>query len=158
QVTFSAAICRIKLPQILWQTRSSGRLRLPAPEQPESFAMPTDGCIRLDIHQRTAPREHATERRHHPTGGILGSSWFDFALLAEHQLLRKKRFSAAKARRECAARKAKPSRSTTNKEAVRKQCATVRINRKPGMNAQDDTLQNVTGSRFQNGRTSAEHR
>src|SRR5262249_28786277 len=72
--------------------------------------------------------------------------------------LRKKRFSAAKAPRECAARKAKPSRSTTNKEAVRKQCATVRINRKHGMNAQDDTLQNVTGSRFQNGRTSAEHR
>src|SRR5262249_17746589 len=57
-------------------TESSGRLRLPAPEQPESFAMPADECIPLDIHQRTAPREHATERRHHPTGGIVGSSWF----------------------------------------------------------------------------------
>ena len=51
--------------------------------------MPTDECIRLDIHQRTAPREHATERRHHPTGRIVGSSWFDFALLEERQLLAK---------------------------------------------------------------------
>src|SRR4029077_10388222 len=73
----------------LWQTRSSGRLRFPAPEQPESFAMPTDECIRLDIHQRTAPREHATQRRHHPTGGIVGSSWFDFALLEQRQLFAK---------------------------------------------------------------------
>ena len=51
--------------------------------------MPTDECIRLDIHQRTAPREHATERRHHPTGGIVGSSWFDLALLEERQLFAK---------------------------------------------------------------------
>ena len=51
--------------------------------------MPTDECIRLDIHQRTVPREHATERRHHPTGGIVGSSWFDLALLEERQLFAK---------------------------------------------------------------------
>ena len=51
--------------------------------------MPTDECIGLDIHQRTAPREHATQRRHHPTGGIVGSSWFDFALLEERQLFAK---------------------------------------------------------------------
>src|SRR5262249_39210452 len=67
--------------------------------------------------------------------------------------LRRKRFSAARARRECAARKARRSRSTTTEEIVRKQCATVRISGKPGMNAQDDTLQNVTGSRFWGGRT-----
>src|SRR5215471_15603895 len=115
--------------------------------------MPTDECIRLDIHQRAAPREHATQRRHHPTGGIVGSSWFDFALLEERQLFARKRFSAAKARRECAARKARRTRSTTTEEIVRKQCATVRISGKPGMNAQDDTLPNVTGSRFRVGMT-----
>ena len=61
---------------------------------------------------------------------------------------RKKRFSAARTRRECAARKTKRTRSTTTEETVRKQCATVRISGEPGMNAQDDTLQNVTGLRF----------
>src|SRR5262249_22126356 len=54
---------------------------------------------------------------------------------------------------ECAARKTRRTRSTTTEEIVRKQCATVRINGKPGMNAQDDTLQNVTGLRFRFGRT-----
>src|SRR5215467_14424567 len=63
------------------------------------------------------------------------------------------RFSAAKARRECAAKKARRTRSTSTKEIVRKQCATVRISGKSGMNAQDDTLQNATESRFRGGRT-----
>jgi hypothetical protein len=67
--------------------------------------------------------------------------------------LRRNRFSAAKARRVCAARKARRTRSTTTEEIVRKQCATVRISGKPGMNAQDDTLPNVTGLRFRVGRT-----
>ena len=51
--------------------------------------MPTDERIRLDIHQRVAPWEHPTQGRHHPTGGIVGSSWFDLALLEESQLLAK---------------------------------------------------------------------
>ena len=51
--------------------------------------MPTDERIRLDIHQRIAPGEHPTQGRHHPTGGIVGSSWFDLALLEERQLLTK---------------------------------------------------------------------
>ena len=51
--------------------------------------MPTDERIRLDIHQRVAPWEHPTQVHHHPTGGIVGSSWFDLALLEESQLLAK---------------------------------------------------------------------
>jgi hypothetical protein len=51
--------------------------------------MPTDERIRLDIHQRVAPWEHPTQGRHHPTGGIVSSSWFDLALLEERQLLAK---------------------------------------------------------------------
>jgi len=65
--------------------------------------------------------------------------------------LRRKRFSAARARRECAARKARRTRSATTEKEVRKQCATVRISRKPDMNAQDDTLQNVRALRFRFG-------
>jgi len=37
----------------------------------------------------TEPWEHATERRHYPTGGIVGSSWFDLALLEERRLFAK---------------------------------------------------------------------
>jgi hypothetical protein len=65
--------------------------------------------------------------------------------------LRRKRFSAARARRECAARKARRTRSATTEKVVREQCATVRISRKPDMNAQDDTLQNVRALRIRFG-------
>ena len=51
--------------------------------------MPMDERIRLEIHQRIAPWEHTTQGRHHPTSGIVGSSWFDLALLGERQLLAK---------------------------------------------------------------------
>jgi hypothetical protein len=51
--------------------------------------MPTDESIRFDIHQRTAPGEHAPERPHYPPGGVVGTSWFDLALLEERQLFTK---------------------------------------------------------------------
>src|SRR5262249_18731935 len=41
------------------------------------------------------------------------------------------RFAAARARRECAARKVRRTRSATTEEIIRRQCATIRINRKP---------------------------
>src|SRR5262249_3835602 len=91
--------------------------------------------------------EHAAERRHHPPGGVMGASWLDLALLEERQLFPKEEFSAARARRECVARKVR-TRSATTEKIVRKPCAKVRISRKPDMNAQDDGLQNVTAWRF----------
>jgi hypothetical protein len=51
--------------------------------------VPADERIRFDIHQRMAPGEHPTQGRHHPTGGIVGSSWFNFPLLEERQLFAK---------------------------------------------------------------------
>src|SRR5262249_23181715 len=86
-------------------------------------------------------------------GGIVGSSWFDFALLEERQLFAKEEVLGSQSATGMRARKARRSRSTTTEETVRKQCATVRISGKPSMNAQDDTLQNVTGSQLRVGRT-----
>ena len=59
--------------------------------------------------------------------------------------LRRKRFSAASARRKWTARMARRIRSITTGTIVRKQCATVRKSDEPGINAQHGTLQNVTG-------------
>src|SRR5262249_48264038 len=59
--------------------------------------------------------------------------------------LRRKRFSAANARREWTARMARRIRSITTGTIVRKQCATVRKSDEPDINAQHGTLQNVTG-------------
>src|SRR5215472_12778508 len=59
--------------------------------------------------------------------------------------LRRKRFSAANARREWTARMARRTRSITTGTIVRKQCATVRKSDEPGINAQHGTLQNVKG-------------
>ena len=59
--------------------------------------------------------------------------------------LRRKRFSAASVRREWTVRTARRSRSATTGTIVRKQCATGRKSDKLGINAQDGTLQNVTG-------------
>ena len=76
-------------PKVVGQTRSPRRFRLPAPKEPEAFAVPTDERIRLHIHQRTAPLEHSAEGGHHPPGGIAGPSWFNLPLLEERQLLPK---------------------------------------------------------------------
>src|SRR5262249_16900373 len=59
--------------------------------------------------------------------------------------LRRKRFSAASARREWTARMARRIRSITTGTIVRKQCATVRKSDEPDINSQHGTLQNVTG-------------
>src|SRR5215831_19080589 len=59
--------------------------------------------------------------------------------------LRRKRFSAASARREWTTRMARRIRSITTGTIVRKQCATVRKSDEPDINSQHGTLQNVTG-------------
>src|SRR6516164_175006 len=46
-----------QMTQPLGEARAANRLRLPAPEQPESSSAPADERIRLDIHQRIAPAE-----------------------------------------------------------------------------------------------------
>src|SRR5262249_4758697 len=59
--------------------------------------------------------------------------------------LRRKRFSAARARRQWAVKTARRIRSITTGTIVRKQCATVLKSDEPGINAQHGTLQNVAG-------------
>jgi len=68
--------------------------------------------------------------------------------------LRRKRFSAAKALWECAARRASRTRSTTTNYNVRTQCATAMETDERDINAQDCTLQRVTGARFRFARSS----
>src|SRR5499427_595852 len=153
QVTFSAAICRINcrrffgkqgLPVGFDFQRQNSRNPLRCQRMSVSAwtftSAPRHGNMRLSV--AIIQREESLARR-----GLTLRSW------KSASCLRRKRFSAAKARRECAARKARRTRSTTTEESVRKQCATVRINGKPCMNAQDDTLPNVTGSRLRGGRT-----
>src|SRR5215468_8077975 len=148
QVTFSAAICRINcrrffgkrgLPDGFDFQRQNSRNPLRCQRMSVSAwtftSAPRHGNMRLSI--AIIQRVESLARR-----GLTLRSW------KSASCLRRKRFSAARARRECAARKARRSRSTTTEEIVRKQWATVRISEKPGMNAQDDTLPNVTGSRF----------
>ena len=69
---------------------------------------------------------------------------------------RRSDFSAARALWEHAAREASRTRSTTTKDNVRKQCATARKTDEPNLNAQDRTLQNVTGSNLPADRLSAD--
>src|SRR5262252_1070213 len=78
-----------QLPEVLGQARPSRWFGLPAPEQPKSFALPSDERIRLYIHQRIAPREHSAQGGHYPSGGVVGPSWFDLPLLEQCQLLAK---------------------------------------------------------------------
>src|SRR5579863_6627795 len=66
---------------------------------------------------------------------------------------RRKRFSAARALWEHAARKASWTRSTKTKDNVRKQCATARKTDEPDINAQDRTLQNLYRIESWSGRT-----
>src|SRR5262249_47738782 len=62
--------------------------------------------------------------------------------------LRRKRFSAARALRECIAREASRTKSMTANDNARKQWATARKTGERDMNAQDCRLQNVNGARF----------
>ncbi len=56
----------------------------------ESFAAPTDECVRPDCDERIAPVKQAAQRRHHPSRGIVGTAGFDLPLLEERQLLPEK--------------------------------------------------------------------
>ena len=62
---------------------------------------------------------------------------------------RGKRFSAARARRECVARTARLTRSTATEEIVRKRCQ--RARKLNDANAKDPTLRNDAGTRFRTG-------
>ncbi len=81
---------------MLGRERSPHRFRLPTPKEPEAFAVPTDECIQLDIHQRIRPLEHLTQSRHQPASGIVGSSGFGLSLLEESQLLAEKQILCGK--------------------------------------------------------------
>src|SRR5215831_13571930 len=152
-VTFSTAICRINcrrffdkpgLPVGLDFQRQNSRNPLRCQRMSVSAwtctRAPRHGNMRLSV--AIIQRVESLARR-----GLTLRSW------KSASCLRRNRFSAAKARREYAATKARRTRSTATDEIVRNECTTVRINGKPGMNAQDDTLQNVTGLQFRFGST-----
>jgi hypothetical protein len=90
QVGFSHAHLPDQELKILGQEWSPRRFRLPTPKEPEAFAVPTDECIRLDIHQRIRPLEHLTQSRHQPASGIVGTSGSGLSLLEKSQLLAQK--------------------------------------------------------------------
>src|SRR5262249_44473699 len=101
----------------------------------------------------TAPREHATERRHHPTGRIVGSSWFDLALLEERQLFAKE--EVLRSQGATGMRRKESQAEQINHD--RRDCSEAVCNgsdqRKAWHERSGCTLQNVTGSRFWGGRT-----
>src|SRR5215831_11637545 len=157
QLTFSAAICRINCRRFFGKQGLAGgfdfqcqnsrkplrcqRMRVSA----WTFTSPLrHGNMRLSV--AITHRVESLARR-----GLTLRSW------KSASCFRRKRFSAARARRECVARKARRNRSATTEKVVRKPCAKVRISRKPDMNAQDDRLQNVTAWRYGSDGISAEH-
>jgi hypothetical protein len=95
--------------------------------------MPADEGIRLDVYQRTAPGEQGTEGGHNPTRGIVGPSGFDLSFLEECQLFAEEEVLGGQGGAEWAARQARRIRSSTTKEVVRQQCATVRNSGKPNI-------------------------
>ncbi len=142
QIGFSAAISRINCRRSLGR-RGRPVDGLPTPEQPESSAVPADERIRPHIHQGIAPREHPTQRHHHPAGGVVCPRGLTFRSWKNARCLRRKRFSAARARRERSERTTSRTKSTTTEDIVRMQCATARKINDHGMNAQDGTLQTL---------------
>ena len=146
QVGFSAAISRIRSRRFL------GKRGLPVgfDFQRQKSRNPLR-CQRMSVSGLTftsasAPLEHSAQSRHQPASGIVGPSGFDLALLEERQLLAEKEILRGQGR--CGnGPRGKPAGPgpTTTKDNVRKQCATARKIDEPDMNAQDRTLQNVTG-------------
>jgi hypothetical protein len=63
------------------QTGPSHWPGLPPPEQTESFAMPSDQCLRLNDNQSVAPVEPLAQEAHQPASGILGATRSEIALL-----------------------------------------------------------------------------
>jgi hypothetical protein len=70
-------------------TGSSRRFRLPAPEDPESFAVLADERFRLHDHQCIAPLEQSAQGSREPPRGIAGPARLDFQFLEERELLSK---------------------------------------------------------------------
>jgi hypothetical protein len=68
--------------QVRWEQRTS-RGGLPAPEEPESLAMPADKGVRLHNGQGCTPVEPACEPDQGETGSIGGTARRDVALLVE---------------------------------------------------------------------------
>jgi hypothetical protein len=99
QVGFCAAISRMPA-QIHGDLRSAYRPGFPAPEETESFAVPAEEGIELDVHQGVAPQEHAPQNDHNQPRGMVGAVWLDLALLEQGELFAQEEFSAASARRD----------------------------------------------------------
>lgn len=74
-----------QLSEIFGQWRSSHGPGFPAPEQPESLAVPTDECLRLDDHEGVSPIKPVTQSGHDPSGGIIGSTGLDVAFLKQRR-------------------------------------------------------------------------
>lgn len=129
--------------QILGDLRSANGPGLPAPEEPESLAVPAEEGIGLDVHQGAMSREHAPQNNHNQARGIVGPVWLHLTLLEQGELLRRKRFSAASARRERETSTRRRTRSQATKDSVVRLCASS-WKMEPGMNAQLYTLRDVT--------------
>jgi hypothetical protein len=69
-----------QIPDVPGQPWSTRRPRLPPPEEPESFSVPADQSIRLDVHQRATPLEETAESGHHPPRGVVCAFWSDLSL------------------------------------------------------------------------------
>jgi hypothetical protein len=85
QVGFSEAVSRMP-PQILGDSRSANRPGFPAPEEPESLAVPVEEGIGLDVHQGGTPREHAAQNHHDQASGVMCPVRFHLALLKQREL------------------------------------------------------------------------
>src|SRR5215813_14245095 len=70
--------------------RGAPWLRLPAPEQTKSLAMPLEKGLRLDDSEDLAPIEPVTEPDQHKAGRRGGTSWRLLAFLVEGELLTEK--------------------------------------------------------------------
>src|SRR5262249_21217870 len=107
--------------------------------------MPTDERWRFDIHQRIAPREHATQGCHQPTGGIIGSSWFDLALLEECQLLTKEEVFCGQRSPRMDRKDGQTDQINHNWHDRSEAMCNGSEEMSLALNAQHGTLQNVTG-------------
>src|SRR5215813_7269364 len=145
QVAFSAAISRIRRRRSLGRRgrpigldfqRQNSRNRWRCQRTSVGSLIFTSASRHGNMRLRVAinQRVESLARR-----GLTWRSW------KSASCLRRKRFSAANARREWTARMARRIRSITTGTIVRKQCATVRKSDEPDINAQHGTLQNVTG-------------
>src|SRR5215831_6067287 len=109
--------------QILGDLRSAHRPGFPAPEETESLAVPAKEGIGLDVHQGVTPTEHAPQNDHNQPCGIVGA-WRGLTLRCWNKAscLRRKRFSAAGARRDRETSTRRRTRSHATKDSVLRLC------------------------------------